>query len=832
MLSVITTASLSRWNSTNRRMNFGRRYRPYRPSSSYGPQPLPSHWWRRHLSSYLDQRAKYKHEIQALPESIAYERLQAFLDHKVNAGSSLTTNAETANFDRIRPPTPPISGYSGPILTPSQLKIILDAALLTFVSHTEARIAALMGTGYYTIGPCGEETLASVAFCLQSHDTMALHYRHSSIDTCRQLIFSSSLSNSTSTSTMEHTTSSGWQDIILNRARGYSVSRHDPVTGGVHCSIGGGSPSNDSNNTYIVTSTLASQCSAAVGRALGFSVLRQLPHDVAFSSASTTDRPISIVTVGDGSVHNHHFWSAFHLARHARHQNIRCPVVFGVSDNGLSISYNTGGYVNTLWENDPLVPLYKVNGNDIQHVYSQTMAAAAYARTHSSPVVILYTGLVRRFGHAATDRQSAYLDQKEINQMAHSTVLESMIVQAVEVFSATTYSEIRDRLHEIRSRTIESFQIAASEGKVTRADMLKRVSAPLVGAFHAAPLVLPTPIVSSVKTDVMRKHMNRVIAESMQNDKSVMYLGEDVVHGGYYLVTEALAQQFPGRVIDFPPDETSLLGAAMGFAQLGLVPIVEIPYAKYLDCGADMFHEIALTYWLSAGKFPVGMIIRLQGFDQGVFGGNFHTSNELRIPPGVDVCCYSNGHDYVNGFRFAIKQAKAGRVVMFVDCTNLLNLRHLFDKDRGWETPYPDSEYYNEISFDSIRQYGKNGSWAIVTYGNGVVTSLQARKYLVDQKLLKNEDELDILDCFTIHHVPRGLKSIARKYEGIIFADICKQGPGNVLSSMVCSLRSEGLLPNRWELIAAPRTYNPLGSLATFLNSDDIVQTFRRMIAT
>lgn len=48
----------------------------------------------------------------------------------------------------------------------------------------------------------------------------------------------------------------------------------------------------------------------------------------------------------------------------------------------------------------------------------------------------------------------------------------------------------------------------------------------------------------------------------------------DVEHGGYYLVTDGLAKKFPGRVIDFPPDETTLLGAAMGFSQVGLVPVV------------------------------------------------------------------------------------------------------------------------------------------------------------------------------------------------------------------------------------------------------------------
>jgi len=79
-----------------------------------------------------------------------------------------------------------------------------------------------------------------------------------------------------------------------------------------------------------------------------------------------------------------------------------------------------------------------------------------------------------------------------------------------------------------------------------------------------------------------------------------------VRHGGYYTVTEGLASKFPHRVVDFPPDETSLLGAATGFAQVGLTPIVEIPYAKYLDCGADMFYEIAAMNWLTNGQSPNG----------------------------------------------------------------------------------------------------------------------------------------------------------------------------------------------------------------------------------
>jgi len=80
------------------------------------------------------------------------------------------------------------------------------------------------------------------------------------------------------------------QEIILNRARAYVVSKKDPVTGGVHCALGG------SKNDYVVTSTLASQCPPAVGRALGFSLAAKL-HD-----RRNNARPISFVSIGDGCV--------------------------------------------------------------------------------------------------------------------------------------------------------------------------------------------------------------------------------------------------------------------------------------------------------------------------------------------------------------------------------------------------------------------------------------------------------------------------------------------------------------------------------------------------
>ena len=623
------------------------------------------------------------------------------------------------------------------------------------------------------------------------------------------------------------------------------------------------------------------------------------------------------MTLGDGSLHNHHFLSSWTLAQHARHKNTKCPVVFGISDNGFSISYRTQGFVEAFFrssdERNPLCPIFRVkDASDILEVYSVTKQALEYSRKQQGPSVVLYQNLKRRFGHAATDRQSSYMSNQEMEDLRSNCVVQSSCVQAVETLGYATYGELLDRWKEIQELTEKAFHVAMQEPRVSLSEMMDRVSVPL------APIPASTTISSldreKLKANagerspkVMRKHMTRALEEAMAKDESVVYLGEDVRHGGYYLVTDGLVETYPDRVLDFPPDETTLLGVALGFAQLGLTPIVEIPYAKYLDCGADMFGEIAIQHWLTNGRGRQrtqarihgedekderpsssgagGMVIRIQGFGEGIFGGNFHTHNAIALcPPGIDLVCFSNGTDWVRGLRHAVWQAKHGRIVVVVDCTKLLAAKdmHESEKDRAWMFPYPPPESLGDcddvgdgprpttpmMSFDEVIRYGcgrdgkpfsreaigsqfpvgaRNQSSsskqriAIVTYGNGVVTALQARRGLVEQRLLETEDDLDVIDCPYLSAVPKGLErllaasrnddvggvspghSLDHRYEHVLFADICKEGPGsNVFSSTIASLRQRGLLPESWAFVGAPRTYNPLGSTVTFLSRDRI----------
>ncbi len=314
----------------------------------------------------------------------------------------------------------------------------------------------------------------------------------------------------------------------------------------------------------------------------------------------------------------------------------------------------------------------------------------------------------------------------------------------------------------------------------------------------------------------------------------------------YYLVTDGLLSKFPGRVVDFPPDETSLVGAAIGFSHVGLLPILEIPYAKYLDCAADMFNEAVLLNWLSNGRQPNGMVIRLQGFDKGIFGGNFHTHNMLQIPPGLDVVCYSNGRDYVRGMRYGIRQAKAGRVVMSVDCTDLLNRRH-FDplslKDSYYLTEYPfdalDEKPFDEVTAHKVEVANNSNctrNLVIVSYGNGVPTvALAVHSYL---KEVQNAPEkspfrsVTIVDSPYLSAPPGQLSSLLgglSDNDSVLFADICKEGPNMPLAGIASILQNDDVLKSSWRAIGAQPTYNPLGNTVTFLSTTDIISGIKSL---
>jgi len=75
---------------------------------------------------------------------------------------------------------------------------------------------------------------------------------------------------------------------------------------------------------------------------------------------------------------------------------------------------------------------------------------------------------------------------------------------------------------------------------------------------------------------------------SMEQDESIIAMGEDLGRGGVFGQYQGLREKFgPKRVIDTPISEAGIAGAAVGMALAGLRPVVEMRVIDFALCAID-----------------------------------------------------------------------------------------------------------------------------------------------------------------------------------------------------------------------------------------------------
>jgi pyruvate/2-oxoglutarate/acetoin dehydrogenase E1 component len=90
------------------------------------------------------------------------------------------------------------------------------------------------------------------------------------------------------------------------------------------------------------------------------------------------------------------------------------------------------------------------------------------------------------------------------------------------------------------------------------------------------------------------KAITAALATAMRADPRVVVLGEDVAEGGPYTATAGLAQEFgTGRVINTPISEAAITGVAIGAAQSGMRPVLEIMFIDFITLALDQLVNAA-----------------------------------------------------------------------------------------------------------------------------------------------------------------------------------------------------------------------------------------------
>jgi pyruvate dehydrogenase E1 component beta subunit len=137
------------------------------------------------------------------------------------------------------------------------------------------------------------------------------------------------------------------------------------------------------------------------------------------------------------------------------------------------------------------------------------------------------------------------------------------------------------------------------------------------------------------------KAINAALGQAMRADDRVIVIGEDVAEGGPYLATEGLADEFGrSRVLNTPISESAVAGVAVGAAQAGLHPVVEIMFIDFITLALDqLVNQAAKAHFMSGGQLSVPMVLRTQGGSGGRAGAQHSQSLEAWLThiPGLKV---------------------------------------------------------------------------------------------------------------------------------------------------------------------------------------------------
>jgi pyruvate/2-oxoglutarate/acetoin dehydrogenase E1 component len=157
-----------------------------------------------------------------------------------------------------------------------------------------------------------------------------------------------------------------------------------------------------------------------------------------------------------------------------------------------------------------------------------------------------------------------------------------------------------------------------------------------------------------------RSAVARAIAQEMDRDPNVVFLGEDVGGaGGVFKATVGLLERFgPERVRDTPISEQAILGAAMGAAMTGLRPIAEIMFADFFAVCWDLVaNQIAKSSYMTSGQVSFPLVIR-SGNGGGLRFGAQHSQsveNWAMAVPGLKVVAPSTPADVIGLFAAAVR---------------------------------------------------------------------------------------------------------------------------------------------------------------------------------
>ena len=487
------------------------------------------------------------------------------------------------------------------------------------------------------------------------------------------------------------------------------------------------------------SSATGMQAIPATGAAMGF----WYKENIGIQDANQ-ENPIVVCSLGDASVTEGEIAEALQMAALKQ-----LPILYLVQDNGWDISANAA---ETRAQNAfeyakgfHGIEAISIDGANFTESYLAVQKVVQTIREERRPFLV-HAKVPLLNHHTSGVRMEWYRDDLEEAQSRDPFPV--LIQQLLE--AGFTKEEIQTIEHTAVAKVQVDFDKAQLAEDPTPEDLFTHDFA-------------PTPITEEVgernpeREDkvVMVDCALFAVEELMKKHQECLLYGQDVGGrlGGVFREAATLAQKFGDeRVFNTPIQEAFIVGSTVGMSAVGLKPIVEVQFADYIWPGLNqLFTEVSRSCYLSNGKWPVSMILRVPIGAYGS-GGPYHSSSVESVLTnirGIKIAYPSNGAD----LKGLLKAA-------YYDPNPVVILEH---KGLYWsKVKGTDAARVNEPSEDYMLPFGKanivqeiweqetDETITVITYGMGVHWALNASAEILKQ-VQNKKNQVEIIDLRTLY---------------------------------------------------------------------------------
>lgn len=320
------------------------------------------------------------------------------------------------------------------------------------------------------------------------------------------------------------------------------------------------------------------------------------------------------------------------------------------------------------------------------------------------------------------------------------------------------------------------------------------------------------------------KAIGDALKEEMRRDKKMLIYGEDVAEfGNIFGLTRGMLEEFgPKRVRNTPITETAIIGSAIGAAETGLRPVVELMYSDFtMVAFSEIFHCVAKWRYMHGPEYKLPLVIRnASGSSNGAGAEHSNTVESLFMhSPGLTIITPSCAYDAKGLLKSAIR---SDNPVLFCEPKLLYQ-----SKQEIPEEVY-NRDYTIPIGLADVKREGSDVT--LVAVGLMVPRALAAAEQLAAEGIsveVIDPRTLAPLDTETIYHSIRKTHKVAIVEESNKTAGIGAELAARFQEEMYDELDGPVM---RIAALDVPMPYNMTMERYSIPDAGRICQTIRAML--